>query len=414
MKGRLGHRVWARIVTMSGLALLLGLAACQSFEIPDDWEVVRRDDLVLGVDVTGVLEAVDSDGLGPPPVPELWDFKIARMAPEGQEVEAGAPVLMFDTSELVRKLEQKQNERDAAAKELEKQRHDIAMARRDQELALAEARARLRKAELVVERPEELTAAVDLTRARLDLELAQKDVAFHERKTKATRRRDQAVVAELRDKHGRAEQRVREYQDYIARMAMSASRAGTVIYTSNWRGEKKKVGDSAWRAERVLEVASLDKMKATGDVDEMDGSKVAVGQRVSLRLDAHPDVEFWGKVASIGDSVQRKSEDMPAKVVKLDIALDRTEPRRMRPGMRYRGTVETERIEGVVIIATDAVFITEGGPVAYRRKGDDYETVRLTLGRRNQEYVEVVEGLAEGDRISRTDLARAGATGGSP
>jgi multidrug efflux pump subunit AcrA (membrane-fusion protein) len=188
---------------------------------------------------------------------------------------------------------------------------------------------------------------------------------------------------------------------------MVASRAGTVIYTTNWRGEKKKVGDSAWRAEKVLEVASLDKMKATGEVDEMDGSKVAVGQQVSLRLDADPDVEFRGKVASIGDSVQRKSEDMPVKVVKLDIALDHTEPRRMRPGMRYRGTVETERIERVLLIATGAVFITERGPVAYRRKGDGYETVTLTLGRRNQDHVEVVDGLVEGDRISRTDLARA-------
>jgi multidrug efflux pump subunit AcrA (membrane-fusion protein) len=141
-----------------------------------------------------------------------------------------------------------------------------------------------------------------------------------------------------------------------------------------------------------------------------------------LRLDAHPDAEFSGRVASIAETVQRKSEEMPVKVVHLDIALDQTEPRRMRPGMRYRGTVETERIEGVLLIPTDAVFITEHGPVAYRRKGDGHETVKLTLGRRNQTYVEVVDGLVEGDRVSRTDLSRhevrqaarqaAGASGG--
>lgn len=390
---------------------LLGLAAavlgaCQSSDVPDDWITVRRDVLILDVEVTGTLEAVDTDVLGPPPIPDMWDFKIAHMAPEGEAVDKGVPVLAFDTSELMRQLEEKQNERDAAAKELEKKRLLVEMELRDQELALAEARARLHKAELVAAAPEDLTSALELKKARIDLALAQKEVAYLEQKSKHLARRDQAELSALRDKMKRAEDRVREIQDYIARMAIQSRRQGTVIYTTDRRGEKKKVGDSAWRAAKVLEVASLDRMKARGEVDEVDVSKLAVGQPVSLRLDAHPDVEFAGKIASIAETVQRKSPDTPLQVVRVDIELATTEPRMMRPGMRFRGTVETGRVEDALIIPVDAVFLTGQGPVAYRQTADGYEAVKLTIGQESRSHVEIKAGLGPGDRVSRTDPTR--------
>jgi multidrug efflux pump subunit AcrA (membrane-fusion protein) len=49
------------------------------------------------------------------------------------------------------------------------------------------------------------------------------------------------------------------------------------------------------------------------------------------------------------------------------------------------------------------VFVTDGGPVAYRANGDGVSTVKLTLGRRNATAIEVTSGLAPGDRVSRTD-----------
>src|SRR5438477_140263 len=51
-----------------------------------EWVNVARGDLVTGVEVTGTLAAVESDILGPPQIPDVWDFKISMLAPEGTEV----------------------------------------------------------------------------------------------------------------------------------------------------------------------------------------------------------------------------------------------------------------------------------------------------------------------------------------
>jgi multidrug efflux pump subunit AcrA (membrane-fusion protein) len=369
-----------------------------------DWVPVTRDDLVLGVEVTGTLKAVDSSVISPPQVRETWNYKISMMAPEGSQVKKGQPVLGFDTTELDRKLDQKIAEAASAAKQLEKKQVDISLRRREDDLRLAEAEARERKAALKVDRPAELAAAAELRQARLDLGLARDEIAYLKGRLESARAADEAELTSLRNQRDRAEERVKEIRESIGRMTVGAPRDGTVIYVTDWRETKKKVGDSVWRAERLMEIPDLRHMVAKGEVDEVDAGKIAVGQKVALRLDAHPDVEFGGRVSSIWKTVQRQSYQNPLKVVRLDIVLDRSDTVRMRPGMRFRGTIETARIERPLLIPTEAVFPTPDGPVAWRRTLLGYEAARLEVGRRNDKVVEVLGGLSEGDEVARRDL----------
>lgn len=398
---------WKRWAALAGVVVLAGawLAIRAATRDGGDWAEVRRDDLRLEVEIAGTLKAVDSTLLGPPPIVDIWDYKISRLAAEGSLVKSGEPVLGFDTSELERRLEEKRAESAAAGKEIEKRDLDLVGKRRDDELRLAEAEARRRKAQLKVDRPESLTSAKDLEDARLDLALAGEEVRHLNDKMAAEKRAADAEMASFRERRDRANARVREIESAVARMTVPAPRDGTVIYVSNWREEKKKIGDSCWRGERVLEIPDLTRMKALGEVDEADAGRIVVGQRVRLKLDAHPDLEFEGTVASIWGTVQRKSWTNPLKVVRLDIALAKTDPERMRPGMRFTGAAETGRVEGAVVVPAETVFPTPDGPIAWRKTRLGAEPVRLTLGKRTGTLVEVVQGLAPGDRVSRRDLA---------
>src|SRR5690606_1868740 len=102
-----------------------------------------------------------------------------------------------------------------------------------------------------------------------------------------------------------------------------------------------------------------------GEVDEIEMARVAQAQPVTLRLDALPDAQLEGKVQSIARAVRARSNADPSKVVEIKIELAKTkEP--LRPGMRFRGAVEIERLENVVQIPADAVFVTPAGPIAFR------------------------------------------------
>jgi len=368
------------------------------------WAEAERGDLVLSVEVNGVLAAVNSTPVGPPQIPDVYDFKIAMMAPEGTDVTAGVPVLGFDTSELERKLLEKRAESESAAKRIEKKEKDSEMARKNDELRLAEAISRQRKAALELDVPEELVKAQQLRESRLNLEDATREIEFLKMKLDAVRHADDVMLANLRGRKAAADRRVAEINASIEAMSVKAALAGTVVYASSWRDEKKKVGDSAWRGERILEIPDLSAMKGEGEVDESDAGKIKVGQKVRFRLEAHPDVEFVGRIGSIWSTVQKQSWRSLVKVVKLVVELDATDPRKMRPGMRFRGVIETGRIANAIIVPADAVFPTDEGPTAFRRTPIGYARRVLTLGARNEKSVEVKSGLDAGDRVARRDL----------
>jgi HlyD family secretion protein len=365
-----------------------------------DWVPVTRGDLVTGIDVTGTLSAVDSGSFGPPQVNDVWDFKISMLAPEGSDVKAGQPVLAFDTTELQKRLEEKSAESEQARKEIEKNRADLALRREDEKLKLADAEGRLRKSQLKLEGPKDVVSSTERRQVELDFALAKHETQSIGQRIASFERAANAQIALLTSKQQQAEAIVTETRDAINRMTVRAPRNGTIVYVTNWRGDKKKVGDTCWRAERVIEIPDLARMMANGEVDEADAGKVTVGQRVIFNLDAHPDEEFAGTIREAARTVQQQQGTHdPVKVLKVKIALDHTDPARMRPGMRFHGTVELARAKNALLVPRGAIFVTAAGPIAYRRGVFSVDAVPLTLGRENEKSVEVTRGLSPSDRV---------------
>lgn len=381
-------------------AILPGLGGEQG----PTWAEAAIGDLVISVDIEGTLVSTDSSMLTPPRTARrVFDFKISMMAPEGEEVSAGTPVLEFDTSDLERQLRDRQTRAAQAAKNLEKLDRNLEQKRLQSQLRLAEAEARVRRAQLQVDVPEELRSARELEKAHLDLQLAGIEVQSVQAQIEAADQAGAAQRSVLEGNRTRAERNVAEIERTIEQMTVRAPRSGTVIYVSDWQGQKKQVGDSAWRNDEIIELPDLNSLIGRGEVDEANAGRVTEGQPFRIRLDAHPDIEYTGTTASISRAVQRKSFSRnPLKSVRLELHFDESDVRRMRPGMRFRGTIETERIPATLMIPSHAVFPSPDGPVVYRRTLLGHEGVAVTLGRRNANMVEVLEGLEAGDLVAET------------
>ena len=362
---------------------------------------VERGDLVIGVAVSGTLRAVETSALGPPQIRDVWQFKIAMMAEEGSEVTAGQPVLAFDTSELQQRLQTKKADLDSARIEVEKHKVFLAVTEANDILTLAETEARLRKAKLLVGQPSELQAGIEVKKARLDLELAELEVDLIRRRIDATRRAGAEESGVLEAFLNQVESGVQQIEDGIRRMTRVAPRDGIVIHATNWRNEKRKVGDTCSVRDMILEIPDLRLMEADGEVEETLAGRVREGQKVKLRLDAYPDRDYRGTVRSMSRAVREKNWRNPLKVVSLTLSLDETDPERMRPGMRFRGEVEIERRRDVPLLPIEAVAHAEGSVVAHRYGFTGWRPVEIVLGKSNADQVEVLEGLAPGDVVLR-------------
>jgi membrane fusion protein (multidrug efflux system) len=143
-------------------------------------------------------------------------------------------------------------------------------------------------------------------------------------------------------------------------------------------------------------IASLDDisvMKLDFTVPESFLSALAVGQEVSARSSAWPDREFTGTVRTIDSRV-----DPVTRAVTVRAEIPNRE-RELRPGMLLALRVFQPERQALVVPEISVIQVAQDAHV-FRVKADDtVEQVDVELGQRRQGEVEVLGGLAAGDRI---------------
>jgi len=390
-------------VTARTLAALAVCAACGRTDGAPPLVDVTRGDLVITVEVTGALRAVDATAVRPPPLPGMWAAKLAWIAPEGSDVAAGDRLVTLDATELDTNLETARNDASQAEKQLERKRHTLALSRREEELRLLQAESMARKAALRVQGPSELVTAIEHREHELDHELADRTLEQTRREIAAARHSDEVDLQDTIHTYEVAQRTIAELVRSRAQLTITAPRTGTVVYGAGIGGDARNPGDSIWLSDVILQVVGLDAMVGDGQIDEIDAGRVAVHQPVSLRLDALPDLTLHGSVGTVATSVVAASDADPNKQVQLQIAIAPTAGAGLRPGMRFHGDIEIDRAAGAIQVPSEAVFITADGPVAYRTTAHGLERVALRVGRRSAEAIEIEAGLSPGDRVATAD-----------
>ena len=292
------------------------------------------------VKVTGEVRSANSLFFGSPNVHNIWQFTIAFMAPDGSRVQAGNPILAFDTQVLVVKMREKNSALNQKQKELQAQEILAREALAEARLAVEEARSLVDKAELKAQIPKSLLASREyrenhllLNRAKLTLGLRvaelEKDIRIQETETEILEREIGALDAQ-----------VAQLKHSIDVMKIKAPRDGVVIHVIDRRGNKLATGDNTGRGRRVMEFPDLSQLELYLEIPERESARITVGQKVSFTLDAAPDQPFEGQVTSLASVVHTRSSNQPAKVFDAVVSLLGPDPDLMRPGMSVNAEIQ--------------------------------------------------------------------------
>src|SRR5687768_6739693 len=232
--GRSAMRKWKIAIPVAVLVLFLfggwTLRNKLAADRQGDWVRATRGDLVTGFEVSGTLASLSSERLGPPQLTDVWEFKIAMLAPEGAEVKKGQPVVGFDTTELQRRLDEKTAEADQARKQIEKERADLSLRTKDERLRLAEAEAKLRKTGLKLDAPPDILGINERKTAEIEHGIARRETASAKARLEALEAAAKARIGLLESKLHEASAVVARTQDSVRQMMRVAPRDGTVVY----------------------------------------------------------------------------------------------------------------------------------------------------------------------------------------
>ncbi|MFD0988001.1 efflux RND transporter periplasmic adaptor subunit [Methyloligella solikamskensis] len=148
--------------------------------------------------------------------------------------------------------------------------------------------------------------------------------------------------------------------------------------------------------EELFRIANTDHVWVIAEVAEADIGEVAVGAPATVTLRAFPNKPHEGKVTFVYPHMT----NMQTRTVPVRIELPNPDGD-MRPGM-YADVVFHRGAEApdVVAVPDDAVIDSGARTVVLIAKGGGrFQPREVKLGRRGQNYVEILEGVSEGEEV---------------
>jgi len=341
-------------------------------------EKVGRRDVVARVKASGEINPKQKVEIQSKVIGEV----VALPVREGDEVRAGQVVV-----------------------EIEKQ---LYVAARDQ------ARAALEQARVNLERSRADLANEELNFARVT-QLQGEGVLSQDAFDRAKLARDAASIGVRAQQQAirQAESAHQRAIDDLERTTIRAPMDGTVTALNVEKGETAVMGTMNFAGSVLMVIGDLSEILAEVEVAESEVVALALGQTAVVRVDALPDTPLAGRVAEIGSSGVKTGDVVKFRV---KVALDRPDPR-VRPGMTAKVEITTRTAGGAVAVPQQAVqtrWLDDKGKEVQRREGDtsqrELSAVYLLVGGKAERrevktgvhdelWVEVSEGLAEGDEI---------------
>ena len=144
----------------------------------------------------------------------------------------------------------------------------------------------------------------------------------------------------------------------------------------------------------VMVIVNVDPLRVRLQVPEKMAAWVAVGQSVTVRVEAWPDRSFEGKVARISPSVdpQTRSFEVEALLANHDGAL--------KPGFFARAGIASSRVDKALVVPADALRYLYGVYKVFTVASRTLKEKEVKLGERQGDLVEIAEGLTTRDSVA--------------
>lgn len=280
---------------------------------------------------------------------------------------------------------------------------------------LESARLKVTQSQIVLKvKSGELAVLEKFTKIRKESELKQ-TAEDTKRETARARLEGEALMTQMKAAYDAAkltlaieQEKLELFQRQIAACRLVASQAGEVVYASqnSGRGSEPVVieeGASVRERQAIINLPDLERMKIDARIHESRISRVMVGQPVEIEVDAIPGDPYRGKLQSISSVPVPGSwpnTDLKEYEAIIEILDEPARVRKLKPGMTAQVRIIVEdRKQDVLQIPVQSVVSFSGQYFTYVITPKGSERRELKVGDANDEFMEVLDGVAEGESV---------------
>lgn len=322
-------------------------------------------------------------------------------------------LVRLDSKDLESSLRSAQASRDAQAAQIEVDRARIA----SQKASLIGTLATLEQAKTSFQRQGRLVASNDISQADFDqVKLKVDELQAQYEAAQHTLQSSELNLNVLEHNLEAADARIEQAQEALSYTTITAPIDGTITRIEAEVGEMAIVGTMNNPGTVIMEVGDLSEMLVVAQVDEADVSKLKVGQKARVNIQAWPDKVFPGIVQTV--ALSRKVGTDGSKYYETEVLLvDPNE--QVFTGMTADVDIEVATHGSVLVLPSQAVLgrKVDELPVELRDKLNEEEKKKaytsvvycvkdgkavatlVKIGASNTTHTVIEQGLSEGDQV---------------
>ncbi|MDD4180197.1 MAG: HlyD family efflux transporter periplasmic adaptor subunit [Victivallaceae bacterium] len=197
--------------------------------------------------------------------------------------------------------------------------------------------------------------------------------------------------------------RLERFESYLEMMKLVAPVDGVVIYgdpDARYNRIEIFLGMDIRKNRILMTIPDMNNLVVDFDLPEQFRSKVDVGDRAVITPESMPNMKIPGKIRSI--------ETLPVnmiiwdrnspKIYKSVIELDKQESA-LVSGVNVQVNIVTKTIKNTLFVPLEAVFEDKERFVVYKHSFGSPKEVEVKLGESNDNSVQILSGLEEGDEV---------------
>ena len=361
---------------------------------------VKKGSFPIEVTTTGELVAKTSEKIyGPAGLRQIqiWQVKIQDIIPDGTLVDSGQYVATLDRTEISNKIKDEETNLEKLESQMTKTRLDTSLELRSARDELINLKYALEEKRITLEQSKYEPPAT-IRQVEIELEKSQRTLEQADKNYKLRYQKAVANMQEVAASYNQAQRKLQQMTDVLKEFTVHAPKAGMVIYKRNWDGNKMSTGSTMNVWENIVaELPDLTEMISKTYINEIDISKVKVGQKVQIGIDAFPEKKFTGKVtevANIGEQLQSSN----AKVYEVRILVKEFDSI-LRPAMTTKNKILTSVIDSVLFIPIESIFNTDSVAFVYRKDGGSVTRQQVIVGQSNENEIIVRAGLKAEEEV---------------
>jgi RND family efflux transporter MFP subunit len=186
--------------------------------------------------------------------------------------------------------------------------------------------------------------------------------------------------------------------EQIKALAHSGKAKRTLTFRAPVAGivtEKKAVqGMRFMPGEMLYQIADTSSVWVQADVFEQDIATVSIGQKAKIRINAYPGELFEGRIAYVYPTLKAETRTVP---VRIELANPKG---RLKPAMFAEVEIPVAGTTQVVTVPNSAVIDSGSKQVVIVQLGEGrFEPRPVKLGQRGSDFVQVLEGVKEGEPV---------------